>query len=281
MMTAARALRRNVSRLGLGLAVSAAALGVITAAAAGTEGIESATAGGDRGLLIDPTTITVRTFYDGQTVRVSGVAPVGHEVAIEISGSEVPVELSVKGKVAGFIWANVEETTIENLPSLYMLATSTGFQDLPGDTSNGGESVGYPVLESRSRVSPSLGADENHRVISEFVKLKEKAELYSVVEGGVQLVPGSETCLDSAASFFIPPDVPVGNLTVRLLAFDRDHGFVVASADLPVVQAGLTAAVATMARDHGLLYGVLSVIAALAAGLLAGVIFGHRSKGGH
>jgi uncharacterized protein (TIGR02186 family) len=281
MMAAAKALRRSVSRLGFGLAASAAALCVITAAAAGTEEIDPAGPAAVRSLLIDPPRVTVRTFYHGQTVRVSGTAPVGHEVAIEIRGSEVPAELSVKGKVAGLIWANVEETTLDNMPSLYMLATSTSLQDLSGDTPNGGESVGYRVLESRSRVSPSLGPDENHRVITEFIKLKEDEELYDVVEGGVRLTPGSETCLDCAASFFIPPDVPVGNLTVRLLAFDRGHGFVVASADLAVAHAGLTATIATMARERGLLYGVLSVIVALAAGLLAGVVFGRGSKGGH
>ena len=281
MMAAARALRRRASRLGFSLAASAAALCVVSLATADTEEIDPAAPAAVRSLLLDPPRVTVRTFYHGQTVRVSGTAPLGHEVAIEIRGKEVPVQLSVKGKVGGLIWANVEETALDNMPSLYMLATSTGFPDLSGDSLDGGEAVGYRALESRSLVSPSLGPDENHRVISEFVKLKEKEKLYDVLEGGVEVTPGSETCLDCAASFFIPPDVPVGNLTVRLLAFDRGYGFVVASADLPVVQAGLTATIATMARDHGLLYGVLSVIAALAAGLLAGVVFGHRSKGGH
>ena len=271
----------RVLRLLPGLAATAAFLTIVTGAAAGPEGLDPADPSGTPGLLVDPPTVTVRTFYDGQIVRVSGIAPVGHEVAIEIRGDDAPVGLSVKGRVGGLIWANVEETTLENVPSLYLVATSAGLQLLPETTSSDGDSVGYAFLESRCRVSPSLGREENHRVFTEFVKLKEQEQLYNVADGGVQLAPGSDTCLDCAASFFIPPDVPVGNFKVRLLAFDRNQGFVVAAADLPVVQAGLTAAIASMARDHGLLYGVLSVIAALAAGLLAGVVFGHRSKGGH
>ena len=46
--------------------------------------------------------------------------------------------------------------------------------------------------------------------------------------------------------------------------------------------AGTAAVIRALSSEHGLLYGILSVVIALAAGLMSGLIFGHRSrKGGH
>jgi hypothetical protein len=54
---------------------------------------------------------------------------------------------------------------------------------------------------------------------------------------------------------------------------------VLASEKLTVKRVGLAHFVATTAERHGLLYGILSVAAALAAGLLSGVLFAGAKKG--
>ncbi len=280
-MAASSTLLRSVLRLRRALAASMAAVAIIIASAAGAEELDAAgTSLGPR-LVVDPPMVTARLFYHGKTVRVSGTAPAGHEVAIVISGKETPVDLKLKGKVGGLLWSNIGDVTIENVPSLYLLATSPGLRGSLGAHAVESASVGYRAVESKCRVSPARGADEDHRIFGEFVKLKEKQKLYGVTEGGVALTAGSSGDLDCAADFFIPPDVPVGSFDVQLLAFDRHRETVLASALLTVEKAGPAATISAMARERGLLYGVLSVIVALLAGVLAGVVFGHRSKRGH
>ncbi|MCW8985248.1 MAG: TIGR02186 family protein [Thermoanaerobaculales bacterium] len=280
-MSALSTLRCSVSHIRRGVAASAAVLAVVTAAVACAAEIDPPGLTGGQRLVVEPPRVTARLFYNGQTLRISGTVPAGHEVAVVIIGKDVSVDLKVKGKVGGVIWANVGDVTIDNVPSLYLAATSPGLGEVAAATPVEGESVGYHALESRCRVSPSGGPDEDHRVFTEFVKLKESQELYAVAEGGVRLTAGSAGGLDCTAEFFLPPDAPVGSFDIRLLAFDRQGGRILATNDLTVEQAGPAAAIAAMARDRGLLYGTLSVFVALAAGLLAGVLFGLGSKGGH
>jgi hypothetical protein len=268
--------------VGRGLAVSAASLAIVTAAATGaTEGIEAVGSNPGQRFLIDPPRVAARLFYHGETVRVSGTIPAGLEVAIVITGDDTPVELKLKGKVGGLIWSNVGDVTIDNAPSLYLLATSPGLRELHAANAVKGTSVGYRDLESRCSFSPVRSTDENRRIFEEFVKLKEKEELYGVAEGAVRLAAGSSGEFDYSAEFFIPADVPEGRFDVHVFAFDRYRETVLSSGVLMVEKAGLAGTISSMARNRGLLYGVLSVIVALVAGLLAGIVFGHRSKGGH
>jgi hypothetical protein len=280
-MVARSTISGSFPRLRRGIATLAAALTIITAAAIGAAQIDAPGDSRNPNLVVDPPVVTARIFFHGHKVRISCTAPAGHEVAIVISGKEAPVELMLKGKVGGVIWSNVGDVTIDNVPSLYLLATSPGLQKLDGATASENPTVGYGALESQCRLSPAGSIDENHRIFDEFVKLKEKEELFGIAEGGVQLTMGSSEDLNCAAEFFIPPDVPVGTFNVHVLAFDRFGESVLASGVLTVEQGGPAAAIAAMARDRGLLYGVLSVIVAVVAGVFAGVVFGRSSKGGH
>jgi len=88
------------------LTASAVFLTALTAAASDTNQ-EQGAALASPPLLVDPPRVSARLFYHGETVRVLGSVPGGHEVAIVIRGSEAPVELKLKGKVGGIIWANV------------------------------------------------------------------------------------------------------------------------------------------------------------------------------
>jgi uncharacterized protein (TIGR02186 family) len=281
-MAAMAALRRSILRFRRRPPVYAAALTILTAAASVAAQSDAPGASPDRRLGVEPPVVSARLFYHGETVRVDGTAPAGQEIAFVISGKNTSVDLELKGKVGGLIWANTGAVTIENVPSLYLLATSPGLRDLLEANAIESTSVGYRTIESQSRFSPATSVDEAHRIFEEFVKVKEKEQLYGVAEGRVTLTEGGGAGYrDCSAEFFIPADVPVGTFDVYLLGFDHNRETVLASASLTVEQAGLAAAISAMARERGLLYGVLSVIVALLAGLLAGIVFGHSSKGGH
>jgi hypothetical protein len=274
-------LARSVLRLRRALPASMAAVAIIIAAAAGAGELDAAPTSLGPRLVVEPPIVTAGLFYHGKTVRVSGTVPAGHEVAIVISGKDTLVDLKLKGKVGGVLWSNVGDVTIEDVPSLYLVATSPGLRRFLDANVIESASIGYRAVESKCRLSPARGAEEDQRIFGEFVRLKEKQKLFGVTESGVALAAGSSGDLDCAADFFIPPDVPVGNFDVQLLAFDRYGETALASAVLTVVKVGPAATISAMARERGLLYGVLSVIVALLAGVLAGVVFGHRSKGGH
>lgn len=233
-------------------------------------------------LLVDPPVVIARLFYHGQSVRVSGAVPPGHELAIVISdGARDPIELKIKGRIWGVLWANVGEMTLDSVPSLYLAATSTDLSKLGNAAVLDRLAVGYGALQSRSRVSPAGAADEERRLFMEFIKLKEREKLYAIDEGGVRLQPDGAGGLRFSADFFFPPDVPPERFDVRLLIFAEGGGSLLDRADILVTQAGLVAWISSLAQERGLVYGLLSVMVALAAGLLTGFVFDLGSKGGH
>jgi len=233
-------------------------------------------------LLVDPPVVTARLFYHGQTVRVSGAIPSGHEAAVVISDQgHGAVALKIKGRIWGVLWANTGEVNLISVPTLYLAATSTDLSNLGDAAVLDHLAIGYDALQSRSLMSPAGSPDDRHRLFMEFVKLQERGELYAINEGGVHLELDSSGDNRFSADFFFPPDVPVGSYDVRLLTFAEDGGTLFASSKITVNQAGLAAWISSLARERGLFYGLLSVIVALAAGLITGFVFDLGSKGGH
>ena len=77
-----------------------------------------------------PDGILMDTFYNGATLKVSGVVPAGADVALRLVGAAQTLHLREKGKVFGLLWMNVGAVELENVPNAYLIATSKPFADL-------------------------------------------------------------------------------------------------------------------------------------------------------
>ena len=228
---------------------------------------------------VDPTEIPVGLFYSGATVHVEGTIPAGYEAAVLCSGEEDSVELKIKGKVLRFLWMNIGEVVLEDVPSVYLLSTSGPLPDLAPPPVLGELGVGYPALQSRAARSPEqMESDGN---FGEFLKLKESENLYSCDEGGVRLEPEPSGAMRVSSECSLPSKVPWGEYEVQLFGFKAGKGELLHSERLHVAPAGVTASVSNLARNHGLLYGILAVLIALGVGLLTGLAFGLVSKKGN
>lgn len=230
-------------------------------------------------LEIDPGQIEVGTFYSGTTVRVEGVIPVGYEAAVACVGKADTIELKKKGRIFGILWMNVGDVEFPDVPSFYVLNTSTNLSELAPSPVLNGLQVGYPAIEART-TRPG-GDDEKHQLFQELLKLKESERLYSLNEEGVRLGPEEEGAVHLSAQCFMPAKAPSGNYDVRLFVFQGGRGELLHTKRLGVAQVGATAFISILAQRHGLLYGVLAVVIALVVGLLTGFVFGLSSKTGH
>lgn len=227
---------------------------------------------------VDPTEIPVDMFYSGVTVYVEGTIPAGYGAAILCSGEEDSVALKKKGKVLGFLWMSVGDVVFEDVPSIYVLSTSSPLPDLAAPPVLEKLGVGYPALASR--VVQSAEQTELSRDFGEFLKLKESEDLYSYDEGGVKLEPGPSGAMHLSAECLLPTKTPWGEYEVRLFGFQGGTGKLLRAERLQVAPVGVAARVSTLARNHGLLYGILAVIIALGVGLLTGLAFARMSKKG-
>jgi uncharacterized protein (TIGR02186 family) len=248
-------------------AAAAASVAIlITAGAVGAQGPAR--------LRLDPPEVGMGMFFDGADVRLEGSVPAGQAAAVVCTGKEGPLELKKKGKVWGILWMNVGEIKLESVPSLYLLSTSRPLSELARRAVLDRLRLGYRALEA------AAGSDAGG-VFSEVIKLKESEGLFSFEASALRLTPTGRGSNRLSGSFSLPAHVPPGEYTVRLYGFERGQGQLLDEQKLHLVRTGLSLSITSLARDHGLLYGLFAVVVALAVGLLAGLVFGKGMKKAH
>ncbi len=201
-------------------------------------------------------------------IRRDGPAPDDSEldVIITIKGPPAPVTIRRKERRFG-IWVNTESVTVRAAPTFYAIATTRPLDDLLTETERLRYGIGMDQAVRR------VGGHETLTDTSDFtealVRIRNRQRLYEQFDGGVSLaqdtlfqteiaMPANITEGDYAAEFFLVRDrrvVSMGTTTIL------------------VRKAGLERWVYNLSQNQPLLYGVLSVLLALAAGWLAASIF--------
>ncbi|MCC6345748.1 MAG: TIGR02186 family protein [Nitrospirales bacterium] len=221
--------------------------------------------------------ITIGFFYHGSSVSVRGSADSGCDLIIKIASPDGSQTLKKKGKQAGFLWMNVGSLHLEEAPHLYALH-STG--DL-GAIVNKGERekyvLGYDALARQVKMSPVADDAEKERWFGEFVRFQEHSGLYAASIGKI-LVRNE----NGKKNYYIltqwPYQAQPGVYTVTVYAVKGGRVVETAETKVSVEQVGLVKRLAGMAKDHGGVYGLLSILAALGAGFGVGMVF--RKGGG-
>ncbi len=223
---------------------------------------------GPAAIRVSPKAIEVGMFFRGATVHVEGVAPAGYRLALVCLGDEGKVELKRKGKVWAALWMSVGNVSFERVPSLFLAS-----YERRGEAARGG--LRYDGIEAN--VLPAKADDDTRRLFREFVKLKESERLYSASDLRLDSDPSGPVRV--AADFWLPANVPPGTYEVRMVGYRPGGSEILASEKLVAERVGLVRLVGETAQQHGLLYGILSVVIAIAAGFLTGVLFASAKKG--
>ncbi len=228
-------------------------------------------------LTIVPERVAVGLFYDGIDLDIRLELPAGCDAAaVRLTGRAERLELKKKGKIGGVLWMSVGEVTFEDVPSVYLLATSGPLEELAPPEVLAHWKLGYHTVISAPPGDSTL--------LAELVKLKENDHLFAIAEGGLRPSGGARDDRGSrvlTGSFQLPARAPAGEYLVELFAFQDRQGVPLASARVTVEQVGIVRTLNDLAVHHGLLYGIAAVISAVAVGLLTGLIFSGKSGGVH
>lgn len=233
-------------------------------------------------LHIRPSEIGVNLFYNGTAVHIDGLAPSGYDVALVCRGKEQTVELKKKGKVFGFLWMNVGDVVFKHVPSFYAVITSNRIENLAPPEVLEKLAVGYRAIGCRCGCGCGACAPgESCPMFKELIRLREKEQLFCLAENAAKLEPQPQGRTWVAAECWLPANAPPGDYEVLLFSFKDREGKLLASKPLNVKPSGLAEMIASLAREHGLLYGILAAIIALLAGLATGFVFGLGTKAKH
>jgi uncharacterized protein (TIGR02186 family) len=251
--------------------------GIVAAAAAALIGLAGGTASATLTAKANHDHITIDFFYHGSSVSVRGQADPDVDLVIKIAQPNGHEVMKQKGKKGGFLWMNVGTLTFGNVPQLYEVHSTKPIAALLGEEERTANAIGYEALARHAEIAPLKTEEEKARWFGEFVKYKESSQLYASSVGKITF---SED--QGKHTYFIntpwPYQAPPGDYLVTVYAV-RD-GKVVEQAESRVLveQVGTVKALSSMAKNHGALYGLLSIMVALGAGFGVGLVF--RKGGG-
>lgn len=235
-----------------------------------------------------PEKIAMDAFYNGTRVRVEGTAPADSGVLVVVEGSEHDEFFNRKGRV-GPIWLTVDRIHVKHAPSVFLsfgsaaLSSLLGRQDLEKYQLDEAAIMERIHVLSHCKCSLTDRAQQSgiHDTVpdpsyarlleADFLHLKQHEGLYSEMPGSVSLAPGPSGTR-YALEFEWPKQVPAGSYRVAVYAC-RGRSVIARSATtLQLAEVGFPEYMATMAARKPWIYGIVAVLAAIAAGFLTDLL---------
>ena len=218
--------------------------------------------------------VSITANFDGSEILIFGAvkreAPIPEgdplDVVIAVSGPEQPLTVRRKEKRFG-IWVNTDSVEIDSAPSFYAIATSAPFEDVMSDVEDLRHKVSIP------RAIRSVGAPYDIQDAATFseavIRIRKKDGSYQLLENSVSV--DQQTLFRT--SIDLPANLTEGDYLTRI--FLTRGGIVVSSFDtvIDVRKVGLERWLFTLSREQPLLYGLLSLAIAIAAGWGASAAF--------
>jgi uncharacterized protein (TIGR02186 family) len=227
---------------------------------------------------VSPADIPITLFYHGVPVEIKGQAAPGEDVLIKITPSEQKeFHLKYKGKAVGIFWMKLGTLVFKNLPSTYLLASSAPVEKVLDAASQDAENAGFAALQKKAEIKAEKGNMPAGDWFGQFLDFKKKEKLYAVQEGAVKVDANGSYQVTLAWPFQAPP----GSYKVETITAKNGQVTGRSEAAIKVELTGIVALLAKMSSDNRVLYGILSIVVALAAGFGVGMIFRKGGGGSH
>lgn len=217
--------------------------------------------------------ISINTTFDGSEILLFGAIkremaiPEGElGVVVAVEGPKEPLNVRRKERRFG-IWVNVDAVEIDSAPSFYAVATSGPWSEVLSEVEDLRHKVSIP------RAIRSVGAPSNVTDAQSFtdavIRIRTAKGAYMVREGAVDV---SEATLFQT-SIDLPANLTEGLYRTRILL--TREGQVVSTYEtvIDVHKVGMERWLFELSREQALLYGLMSLFIAIAAGWGASTAF--------
>lgn len=212
--------------------------------------------------------IAITTAFAGTTVVLFGTTDGGGDIAVTVHGPREGQVVRRKERVAG-IWINTEGFAFKEVPAFYAVASSRPLPEIaPPDVLTRHE-LGLDHVRLDPVSARGYSASEIATFRSALIRYRQRQKLFSIQPAVVNLI--GPTLFRTELAF--PANVPPGLYQVQVYEL-RDGQVVDAQrSTLVISKVGLEADIFDFAHQQTALYGLGSIVLAVFAGWLAGVIF--------
>ncbi len=217
--------------------------------------------------------VSITADFDGSEILIYGavkreeaIPKVPLHVIITIEGPSAPTIVRKKARVAG-MWINNEAVQIGRAPSFYAVATTGFLHEVLSETENLRHQITIP--RAIRAVGISAQAKDAPGFIEALIRVQTEADQYRLAERTVQM--NEQTLFRT--DVVLPANLTEGPYRVRI--FLTRNGAVVDQLErrINVRKEGLERFLFNLSREHSLVYGLLSLIIAVAAGYGASAAF--------
>ncbi len=255
------------------------ALGIVACLAVLLVGAGSASA---QQIEADLTThaINVETNFSGAKVALFGAVAGGSEdedgasadIIIVVRGPKDTLHVRRKRRIAG-IWINVDGASFRNVPGYYTVLTNRPIAEIASFNTLGELRIGVSSVKTGLLLASAGEARKNAGdYIEAIVRILGRKKLYQETDGGITFI-GKHLF---RAEFELPANVPLGNYEADVYLFRNTQLVSQYTTRLGIEKSGLEQWIYSLAHDQPLLYGILSVLLAIAAGMAASAMFRKR-----
>ena len=216
--------------------------------------------------------ISITTNFEGSEILIFGAVrreappPAGSDlhVIVTVEGPPRPVTVRRKDRRFG-IWVNTEAAEIDLAPTFYAVATTDDLETVLTAT----EDLRHRITTPWAIRAVGTGLADQDLFIDALIRIRTDETLYQLNEGTVTL--RDETLFDTAVR--LPANLVEGDYRTRIF-LTRDGEIVDQLVqDITVRKVGLERWIYNLAHDRPLVYGILSLTIAIAAGWLASAVF--------
>ena len=219
-------------------------------------------------------TVSIDTSFDGSEILIFGAVKRESEiqydprlqVIVTVAGPDQPFTVRRKEKRFG-IWVNTDAVDIDSAPSFYAVSTSTLLDLSLSDTEDLRHRVSIPRA-IRSVDAPDT-IDDANTFTDALIRIKSQSDQYQLNEGTVSV--DDQTLFRTAIK--LPAALTEGDYKTRI--FLTRGGEVVSQYETSIYvrKVGLERWLFVMSRENALLYGIMSLAIAIAAGWGASAAF--------
>lgn len=216
--------------------------------------------------------VAITATFEGSEILIFGAVrrevPIpegeGLEVVIAVSGPLIPLTVRRKERVLG-IWVNTDAVNVSRAPAFYAVATTGPIRQVLSDT----EDLRYGITIPRAIRAVGAEVMEAVTFTDALIRIQAGEELYQVLEGAVTFE--QQTLFRTAIR--LPANLIEGNYTTRIF-LTRDGAVVDRfEAVIGVQKVGLERWLYNLAHEAPVIYGLLSLAIAIAAGWGASAAF--------
>lgn len=188
------------------------------------------------------------------------------EVVVVVEGPSAPITVRKKDKRFG-IWVNTDAMELAAAPSFYAVATS----DTLDNSISTLDDLRHLISVDRSiHISDNLFNNLDPREFTDaLIRIREKAGLYKQLENSVKLE--QDTLFETRVA--LPANLTEGDYRTRILLTRGGQVTSEYETIINVQKVGLERWIFNLAHEQPLIYGLLSLVIAIAAGWGASAAF--------